>query len=76
MHNRLPYLLNYEINDQLTFTMLKYLCINHGYQRDFVNLKSSLMSYNLSLLHLNTYVMCLRPLYIFEFFRCGDSLEM
>ena len=53
---------------------LNYLCINHGDQRVFLNVKHHKCLSWLFALHLNTCVMSLRPLHIFCLFQCGDSL--
>ena len=58
----------------LTLETLKNFCVNHGEQR-----VCSIRNHHKYLswlfpLYLNTYVMGLRPLEMFEFFQCGDRL--
>ena len=55
--------------------MLEYICINHGNQCVFFNFKRHKCLRQLFPLHLNTYVMGLRPLEIFVLLVRGSTLR-
>ena len=71
----LPRCQRWERWQALALTTLKDFCINYGDQRVFSTRNNHKSLSLFFLVHLNTYVMGLRPVYIIWYFQCGDRLQ-